>query len=120
MKVYPPVPEGAVPDFTHTRPVVIPESLEELRGPQSGMVKLPLHLDWTPSNTYDLSDPGQVRTMYATVLREAKEEDDLLTHLNEQLLRQHWSALRLPRFTRNVWESQHPTLPLAQRRTPDQ
>lgn len=110
MKVFRPLLDGAVPDFSHTIPVVIPESLQDLQGPREGVVHLPLHLDWTPSNTYDLANPVRLRTMYVTVLREAKDEKDVIDYVDFDLLQLHWADLRLPRFTREAWKSAHPSL----------
>lgn len=47
--------------FSHTQPVFVVDDLAELRGPTSGTVTPPVHLDWTPSSSYDLADPGRVR-----------------------------------------------------------
>lgn len=110
MKRYPPAASGAPLTHTNTRPVFVPDSLSTLRGPAAGTVSLPLRLDWSRAASYDLARPTRLRTMYATVLREAISEDDLAEFLNETLLRQHWTDLNLPRFTRRVWETTHPEL----------
>jgi len=72
VKIYKPVGPSGIRSFENTKPVFVPDSLDDLRGPTAGRVTLPLHIDWTPSNTYDLSDAVNTCTMYATVLREAK------------------------------------------------
>jgi hypothetical protein len=61
-------------------------------------------------SSYDLSSASRLRSMYATVLREAGSEADLIEWLDCRLLLQHWSELNLPAFTRSSWESKHPEL----------
>ncbi len=110
MKIYKPVGPAGICTFENTKPVFVADSLDDLRGPTAGSVTLPLHLDWTPSSTYDLSADVRVCTMYATVLREAKAEDDLARFLNRELLVRMWSSLRLPDFIRESWERRFPPL----------
>jgi len=110
MKTYLPVAPGTHRSFSHTRPVYVVDSLTQLGGPSSGIVHLPITLDWTPASSYDLSSASRLRSMYATVLREAGSEADLIEWLDCRLLLQHWSELNLPAFTRSSWESKHPEL----------
>jgi hypothetical protein len=39
---------GETPRREHAMPVVVPDSLDALRGPADGTVRLPIHLDWGP------------------------------------------------------------------------
>ncbi len=110
MKVYKPVSGAGVATFENTRPLFVPDDLSVLRGAPSGTIVLPLRLDWSQSNSYDLSNPVRVRTMYATVLREACSEADLDSYLSRTLLIREWANLRLPAFLRSTWESLHPVL----------
>lgn len=110
MKIYKPVGPAGIRSFENTKPVFVADSLDDLRGPTAGSVTLPLRLDWTPSNTYDLSDEARTCTMYATVLREAKSEDDLARFLERDLLVRMWASLRLPVFIRESWERRFPQL----------
>lgn len=110
MKLYRPVLAGAPARLENSRPVYVIDDLRELHGPAAGVVTLPVHLDWTPAATYDLASPVRVRTMYATVLREAMSETDLAEHLNATLLVRHWRSLVLPEFIRDSWEDAHPEL----------
>ena len=66
------------------RPYTVPDSLEELTGPTSGVVELPLRLDW--------SEQGR---------------------LHGPTLARVWRRLWLPRRVRALWESRFPTLPRA-------
>lgn len=110
MKTYLPVEPGARRSFRNTRPVYVVDNLRDLNGPRSGNVTLPLHLDWTPSATYDFADPRRVRTMYATVLREAAHEGDLTAYLNSDVLVAIWGSLNISAFVRASWETAHPEL----------
>ncbi len=110
MKVYKPVSGAGHATYENTRPLFVAEDLSTLCGASSGTVVLPLRLDWSRSNSYDLANPVQVRTMYATVLREVCSEADLDSYLSRTLLIREWANLRLPPFLRDTWESKHPVL----------
>lgn len=92
------------------RPYVIAETLAALRGPTSGVVTLPHHLDWSGQPSYDLSRPARLATMYKTVLTEAQTVADLHDWLNGDLLTQLWPTLWLPTSLRRRWEQQFPKL----------
>lgn len=89
-------------------PVVLPRSLNDLRGPLVGEVRLPIHLDWSTNPTYDLNVQRRTSTMYQTVLREALTPEDLEQHVNKRTLLKLWSHMTLPRRTRDTWESAFP------------
>jgi len=110
MKKYLPVEPGKKLDYDTTQPVFVVDSLDELKGAMVGEVVLPLHLDWTPYNRYNLSEPEDVRLLYLTVLSEACSEAELRKYLNRELLLGLWSKIRLPKRIRLVWESTHPEL----------
>ena len=97
-------------DRTASRPVVVADDLARLHGPSTGLVELPITLDWTPRGAYDLADPADARSLYEVVLREARSESDLEEHLNARLLVRLWASLTLPRVVRDFWEAQHPSL----------
>ena len=92
------------------RGVVVTATLDELRGPTSGVVELPNNLIWQPDRTVDLDDGWSLRWMYALVLREARRHDDLRTWLDGPLLVELWPQLNLPRGVRAAWEDTHPAL----------
>jgi len=91
-------------------PVILPDSLDDLQGPVDGVVTLPRHLDWSPSRTYDFSDPLRVRTFYRTVLREAATMSDLTMWVNRSRLKSVWPDLVLPDRVRTAWELAFPEL----------
>lgn len=92
------------------RPYVTVSSLGELVGPTTGLVELPLRLDWSEQGTYDLDEPGELSLMYERVLREAMEVQDLRRYLNTSMLREVWPQLFLPQRVRELWERRFPEL----------
>jgi len=105
-----PIVRGEVPRREHAVPFYVPDDLDALRGPDSGTFTLPLSLDWTPASSYDLSNPRRVKTMYQTVIREAKRPADVEKCLNRDLLVHLWRDLFIPDFIRDAWEQAHPEL----------
>jgi hypothetical protein len=100
----------AVLDRTASRPVVVVDDLSRLRGPSTGIVALPVGLDWTPRAGYDLSRPAAARSLYQVVLREARTEADIETYLHADVLASVWGTLTLPAPVRQFWEAAHPSL----------
>jgi len=99
--------------YQDNRPYAVPESLEELTGPTSGVVDLPLRLDWSEQGRYDLDDPKQLCLMYEVVIRESMNPADLYAFLDGPTLRRVWRRLYLPRRIRDLWESRFSSLRLA-------
>lgn len=91
------------------RPTVLPGSLAALDGPTEGIVELPLHLDWSSANRYDLAVPRRLETLYRTVLIEARSPADL-SYLDGATLKTLWLELRLPHWIRRDWEQAFPEL----------
>lgn len=89
----------------------LPNSLDELRGPSHGVVRLPAHVAWSGLTQYDLDGARSCMTLYRTVLAEG-QRDDLSGLLNRELLLSQWSFLRnlISRNIRDVWESAFPEL----------
>jgi hypothetical protein len=102
--------DAPVPDRTTSRPVVVEDDLTRLHGPTTGVVTLPITLNWTPRRSYGLADQAAARSLYQVVLREARAEDQIETYLDPDLLRRLWPTLTLPRPVREFWEAQHPAL----------
>lgn len=97
------------------KPHVVAETLAAMRGPTSGVVTLPHHLDWSGHAEYDLSRPARLASMYKAVLTEAGVLDDLHTWLNGELLSHLWPTLWLPPQLRRRWEERFPELAAARR-----
>jgi hypothetical protein len=92
------------------RQALVAADLADLRGPAGGTVELPLRLFWCPDRTFDLDQPGMLRWMYQTVLREASRPADLTAYLHGPTLIAVWPELFLPRGVRQAWEDRHPVL----------
>ncbi|HUZ37944.1 MAG TPA: hypothetical protein VMV17_16605, partial [Streptosporangiaceae bacterium] len=88
----------------------VAESLDLLRGPSSGMVRLPTHLDWSGNAVYDLDAPGRIIDLYRAVLIEAAAPEDLYAYLDAGILRRLWALLWLPVQLRKAWEQKFPIL----------
>jgi hypothetical protein len=95
------------------RPAVVSATLDELDGPEHGIVELPQRLMWNPDRRFDLDDPDQLLWMYENVLREVVRTDELRRWLNARTLQRIWRDLNLPRGVRQAWESRYPQLRLA-------
>jgi hypothetical protein len=99
--------------YVEGRPYLLPETLGELAGPLTGVIQLPLRLDWSERTEFRLDDPAERNVMYERVIREATRADDLRSYLNEEVLRQVWKQLYLPVRVRRTWEDRFPDLRLA-------
>jgi hypothetical protein len=99
--------------YAESRPYLLPETLGELIGPLTGVVQLPLRLDWSERTEFRLDDPAERNVMYERVIREATRTEDLRSYLNGQVLRQVWNQLFLPVPVRRTWEGRFPDLRLA-------
>lgn len=86
------------------RPLIVPGSLDELSGPKSGVVELPITLFWSrPDRRFDLGDRCQAMDMYLAVLDAARRPVDL-AYLNGERLVELWPDLHLTRAKRRPWE----------------
>ncbi|WP_344346959.1 hypothetical protein [Catellatospora coxensis] len=101
----------------YAKPVVVPDGLELLAGPTSGVVALPRHLKWSGSAGYDLDEPGRIMDLYRTVINEAATPDDLHRYLNEAALKSLWETIWLPAPVRTAWEHRFPELATARTST---
>jgi hypothetical protein len=96
--------------YENGRPYTVPDSLEELTGPTTGVVELPLRLDWSEQVRYDLADGRQLNVMYERVIRESMHVEDLRTYLHGPTLQRVWRLLWLPPRVRRLWESRFRSL----------
>ncbi|SNY28164.1 hypothetical protein [Paractinoplanes atraurantiacus] len=94
----------------YAKPVVVPERLDSLTGPTTGIVVLPRHLKWSGNSRYDLDQPGRIADLYRTVLNEAATSDDLSRYLDRATLLDLWSSMWLPVALRGKWEDRFPEL----------
>jgi hypothetical protein len=94
-------------------PYVVPESLDALQGPTTGVIELPTRLDWGPDNWYDLGNPDDAIALYSKVISEASTPADLTEYLNRDVLVAFWPRLRLPRRCADLWNQAFPQLTAA-------
>ncbi|GAA3707381.1 hypothetical protein GCM10022204_26620 [Microlunatus aurantiacus] len=91
--------------FRDIKPYAIVDDLNQLRGPASGVVKLPHSVLWAPSGAgIDLDEPGGRGLAYRAVLAEGTVED-LVQILNRDQLIVVWPELLLPRRVSEMWET---------------
>ena len=100
----------AVGAATWARAPVVVDDLDQLRGPRSGLVVLPLHLEASTRAGFDLADPLRRQLAYEIVLQEAGGHEDLTAWLDRDALIALWPALYLPRTVRAAREEHHPVL----------
>lgn len=102
-------PEGRI-YFRDVKPYEAPESLDQLRGPASGVVELSHSVLWAPGGgRVDLDEPGGTAMAYQAVLAEGTIEDQVAV-LNRERLVAVWAGLMLPRRVHDLWESRFPEL----------
>lgn len=94
----------------HQPDPVTPDSLDDLHGPLTGRMTLPLHLEWSGRRDYDLSDTEDLIWMYSRVIREASKVEDLTAHLDGPTLVRLWPELRLPARHVLAWQGAFPQL----------
>ncbi len=99
--------------YADRRPYVVADSLDELTGPTSGVVELPLELDWSEQHRYNLDDPAELGLMYEVVLREAMRASQLRAYLDGATLARVWKRIFLPAQVRSLWESRFSQLGVA-------
>lgn len=102
--------ESVTDDIPYAPLFVLPDSLDDLRGPTTGTVELPNRLLWNPSRPFDLSDDARLRSMIRIVIREARAQDDLRKYIDRDSLVRLWSSLGLPERIRSAWEARFPEL----------
>jgi hypothetical protein len=90
-------------------PYVVPDSLDDLTGPASGVIELPRGIEPT-GRRYDLDDPSSRVSLYVRVISDATTTEDLTTYLNRDMLRWLWPQLHLPRYCVRRWHERFPEL----------
>lgn len=91
-----------------------PARLDDLTGPTSGCVELPLRIDWGPRRSYDMARDADRRAVYEVVLQEGLNAGDVERYVNGTALVEVWPRLRLPRRVRQRWEDRFSQLTSAE------
>ena len=90
--------------YRDTKPFCVPVSLDELTGPSTGLVHLPVRLSWAPGDgSFNLDDDGERTTVYQCVIGEGSVEDQC-RYLNRDILTDMWPMLRLDLAITAAWE----------------
>ena len=71
----------------------LPARLEDLHGPERGVIVLPRHLAWPGMREFDVTDDRIRRSLYGLVLTQGRR-NDLARFVNPRLLMQDWPLLR--------------------------
>ncbi|MBF4582425.1 transcriptional regulator [Curtobacterium sp. VKM Ac-2865] len=95
--------------YSDVKPYALPDRLEDLRGPEHGVMELPLNVYWGPNPVVDVDTDDGIEKAYQSVIQEGRIED-LVAIVNPERLRVVWSALLLPGRARSAWESRFPAL----------
>jgi hypothetical protein len=106
------VPRGYV--YADHIPYVTPESLDDLRGPTSGVVTVGPHIDTSLDPVYELSDPDRLWNLYTRVVRSGFVPDHV-KFLDRHVLLRLWPSLNLPTRCRTIWEQKFPELAVRSR-----
>jgi hypothetical protein len=107
------VPRGYV--YADHIPYVTPDSLDDLRGPTSGVVTVGPHIDTSLHPTYDISNTRRARELYSATVRDGSVLDQVRI-LDRRLLLRLWPELNLPNGCRAVWEQRFLDLAARSRR----
>ena len=76
--------------------------LDRSRPKASGVVRLPLHIAWSPPYEYDLTERRSRRGAYRRILTEGNEAD-VLWYIDIDVLLAEWAALHLSPHIRSPW-----------------
>jgi hypothetical protein len=95
--------------YRDIKPYDAPDRLEQLQGPRSGLLDVPINVYWGPRHTFDLDNGSDVIQTYEAALREGRVIDQE-TLLNHELLLETWPDLMLPVRVRELWETRFPEL----------
>ena len=96
--------------YRDTKPFCVPASLDELTGPSTGIVHLPVRLSWAPGDgSFNLNDDGERTTVYQCVIGEGSVEDQR-RYLNRDTLTDIWPTLRLDLAITAAWENRFTAL----------
>ena len=71
----------------------LPSRIEDLRGPSSGVIKLPRNLSWPGMRECDVGDDRVRRGLYGILLAQGSR-NDVARFVNAALLRQDWPLIR--------------------------
>lgn len=95
--------------YSDVKPYAVPARLEDLHGPEHGVLELPLNVYWGPNPVVDLDTDDGIEKAYQSVIQEGRVED-LVAILHPARLRAVWGDLLIPGRARAEWASRFPAL----------
>lgn len=96
--------------FRDVKPYEVPDSLDELAGPITGKIVLPLRIRWVPGEReYDISNEAHAQIVYQAVLAEGTVQDQR-QFVNRNRLIELWPSLNLDQRVVRLWEGRFPQL----------
>lgn len=91
-----------------TKVYALPNSLDDLKGPDHGTVFLRHSVWWAASDGHiNIDTVGGIRLAYRAVINEGLEED-FVSILNPTLLKKVWKNLSVARRAQQLWEERFP------------
>lgn len=93
-------------------PRAIPDSLDDLKGPDRGRIVLPISVDWGPpvKGGLDVANDAQLERAYSQIIANGNEQCQI-TYLNKKLLIEHWPRLAIEKWrVLPAWEKAFPIL----------
>lgn len=96
--------------FRDVKPYERVDALEDLRGPATGEVTLPVEVYWSGTrSTFDVGNSRERRVVYQAALSNGMRED-IVALVNRELLVQDWHRLALDRRIVDLWVERFPEL----------
>lgn len=95
--------------YADIKPYAVPAELDDLQGPEHGVVTLPHEVAWSGRREFNLDDEYDRAAMYKIVLEEGQEPHQRRL-LNRKILRRDWRNLFPARQVRALWEDRFPEL----------
>ena len=92
-----------------TRTYSLPGSLDDLKGPREGSIRLPKGILWAPGDGVLPLSGGLLRTAYQAVIANGSTRD-VCKFLNRDLLVCEWRHLALPIEAAKAWQGRFPEL----------
>ena len=99
----------AKPRYADLVPYETPASLDDLRGPTSGAVRVSAHINTAPEPVYDLDSPSGLLIAYSAIVRDGYPQEHVAL-LDRATLLRLWPDLRLPKRCSDTWTAQFPEL----------
>jgi hypothetical protein len=88
--------------FADLIPYSTPESLDDLHGPTSGVIRVSSHINTAPEPAYNLDTASGLWTAYSAIVRDGYPEEQAAL-LDRATLIRLWPDLNLPKRCRDLW-----------------